>query len=98
MTARAKKFDLEAAKSDPSSYFDSPDDVVGNLQLTTAQKIEILRQWETDARLMSVAEEENMPGPQATPLDSILKAIEMLEGAAETDEARSGVSSSKLGV
>lgn len=98
MTESPRKIELDAAKSDPSQYFDSPDDVVRDPQLTTALKIEILRQWETDARLMSVAEEENMPGAQATPLDSILKAIELLEGTAESGEARSGASSSKLGV
>lgn len=98
MTARARKFDVEAAKSDPSRYFECPNDVVRDPKLTEAQKIEILRQWETDARLMSVAEEENMPGVQAPPLDGILKAIESLEGSAESGKTRSGGSSSKLGI
>lgn len=98
MTESPRKIELDAAKSDPSQYFDRPDDVVRDPRLTTAQKIEILRQWETDARLMSVAEEENMTGAQAPPLDSILKAIQLLEGSAQTDEGRSGARSSKLGV
>lgn len=98
MTESPRKIELDAAKYDPSRYFDRPDDVVRDPRLTTAQKIEILRQWETDARLMSVAEEENMPGAQAPPLDSILKAIELLQGSAGTGEGRSGARSSKLGV
>jgi hypothetical protein len=98
MTESPRKIELDAAKNDPSRYFDRPDDVVRDPRLTTAQKIEILRQWETDARLMSVAEEENMPGTQVPPLDSILKAIKLLQGPAETGERRSGARSSKLGV
>jgi len=94
----ARKFDLDAARRDPSSVFATPEAVVRASGLTDAQKIEILRQWETDVRLMSVAEEENMPGVQPAPLDRIRKAIEALEGPAGRNEPSGGVSSSKLGV
>jgi hypothetical protein len=98
MTKSSGKFDLEAAKSNPSRFFDRPDDVVRLPDLTNDQKIAILRQWETDARLMSVAEEENMPGDQPVPLDDILKAIEALTKSTDTDAASGGGSASKLGV
>lgn len=98
MTRTVGKFDLEAAKSDPSRFFETPEEVVRMTGLTDAQKIEILRQWETDARLMSVAEEENMPGVQQVPLDQILNAVGTLTGPSGPSGARRGASSSKLGV
>ena len=94
----ASKFDLDAARSDPSGAFSTPDEVVSASELTDGQKLEILRQWETDIRLMAVAEEENMPGLQPVPLDRILKAIESLEGPMERSKPRGGASSGKLGV
>ena len=64
--------DFEKAKLNPATVFNSPQEVVSNQELSREQKIEILRQWEQDARLMEVAEEENMPGPESKlpPADS----------------------------
>ena len=56
--------DFEKAKLNPAAVFKSPQDVVSSQELSREQKIEILRQWEQDATLMEVAEEEGMPGPQ----------------------------------
>jgi hypothetical protein len=46
--------------------------------LSREQKIEILRRWEQDARLMEVAEEESMPGPQPKLLQPIRDALHAL--------------------
>ena len=54
--------DINRAMLDPSDVFTSPDEVVKNKDLTLAQKIKILRQWEYDEREMMIAEEENMGG------------------------------------
>jgi hypothetical protein len=51
---------VEAAKTNPSEFFHSPHEVLVHPQLSRKNKIDILRQWEVDARLMSVAEEESM--------------------------------------
>ena len=55
-------FDLEAALRDPASVFTAPEDVVAHPDLSTEQKIEILRLWEYDAAESEVAVEEGMPG------------------------------------
>jgi hypothetical protein len=62
---RGSKMDFEKAKLNPAAVFKSPQEVVSIQELSREQKIEILRRWEQDARLMEVAEEESMPGPQA---------------------------------
>jgi hypothetical protein len=64
---RGSKMDFEKAKLNPAAVFKSPQEVVSIQELSREQKIEILRRWEQDARLMEVAEEENMPGPQPKP-------------------------------
>jgi hypothetical protein len=56
--------DFEKAKLNPAASFKSPQDVVSNKELSRAQKIEILKRWEEDARAIEVAEEEGMPGQQ----------------------------------
>ena len=73
---------VDQAMKDPASVYASPRAVVKDEDLTKAQKLEILRQWETDARLLQVAEEENMPGgeDETTMLGRILRAIHKLEG------------------
>jgi hypothetical protein len=42
--------ELKRARLVPSSMFTSPDAVVRSLDLSRAQKIQILRRWEFDAR------------------------------------------------
>ena len=53
--------DFEKAKLNPAAVFKSPQEIVSIQELSREQKIEILQQWEQDARLMEVAEEESMP-------------------------------------
>ena len=66
-----RKMDFDKVKLNPAAVFKSPQEVVLSQELSREQKIEILRRWEQDARLMEVADEESMPGPQPTaPADS----------------------------
>jgi hypothetical protein len=52
---------LRIALIDPASVFASPMAVVDDSQLTTENKIEVLRRWEYDAREVQVAIEEGFP-------------------------------------
>ena len=71
--------DYEEALKDPASVFHAPGDVVTAAGLTREQKIEILKRWESDARLLMVATEENMPGGEPQQLDAVLEAMRALE-------------------
>jgi hypothetical protein len=52
--------DKDKAKTDPSSVFDKPDDVVTNKDLKPGEKAAILQEWELEARLTDVAIDEGM--------------------------------------
>ena len=69
---------FEQAKLSPSSVFDSPAAVATTTKLTTAQKVEVLQQWEYDARSLQVAAEENMGDDPSKLLDEILAALHLL--------------------
>ncbi len=53
--------DIEQAKNDPTSIFNTPQDVLQNNELSIDDKIFILHQWEYDELEKSKADEENMP-------------------------------------
>lgn len=78
MSKRLNRLDPRAMERDPTRFFDDPEDVVSNAGLSDTEKLAILRQWEIDARLLSVADDENMAGDQPNPLDRILSAIELV--------------------
>ena len=78
--------DLERALIDPQSIFEVPNNVVINDDISTEQKIEILRQWEYDARALEVAEEENMSGDSPDLLSAVLKALQALGVESGTDD------------
>jgi hypothetical protein len=79
--------DFEKAKLNPAAVFKSPQEVVSSQELSREQKIEILRQWEQDARLMEVAEEESMPGPQPKLLQPIRDALHALNYWPDTEHS-----------
>ena len=79
--------DFEKAKLDPAAVFKSPQEVVSSQELSREQKIEILRQWEQDARLMEVAEEESMPSPQPKLLQPIRDALHTLNYWPDTERS-----------
>ncbi len=70
--------DFEEALKDPASAFDAPGDVVDAAGLEHAQKIEILRRWESDARQLMVASDENMPGGEPQQLQAVQDALRSL--------------------
>jgi hypothetical protein len=81
------KMDFEKAKLNPAAIFKSPQEVVSRQELSREQKIEILRRWEQDARLMEVAEEESMPGPQPKLLQPIRDALHALNYWPDTEHS-----------
>jgi len=79
--------DFEKAKLNPAAVFKSPQEIVSIQELSREQKIEILQQWEQDARLMEVAEEESMPGPQPKLLQPIRDALHSLDFWPDTEHS-----------
>jgi len=74
-TMQPQTIDLKQAKANPSRVFNDPQEVVARPDLTRETKIEILRQWETDARLLATAENENMAGGEGNRLGAVVKAL-----------------------
>lgn len=81
--------DYKEALKDPGTFFSEPDEVVSATGLTREQKLEILKRWEADARLLMVASEENMPGGEPQQLQAVQEAMRALgadphQGAKDT--------------
>ncbi len=72
--------DYDKALLDPASVFAAPEEVLERTDLSTEQKIEILRRWEYDASEVAVAEEEGMLGDRPLMLHRVLLALEQLTG------------------
>ncbi|WP_201345635.1 hypothetical protein [Thiohalobacter sp. COW1] len=74
----------ETARLDPTAVFRRPRELMARADLSDAQKIELLRRWEYDARELEIAEEENMPAPGESDdlLDEILDCLRQLEAGA----------------
>jgi len=83
---------LQQVLDNPSSCFASPADVVRSDEISQAEQIQILRRWEYDARLLEVAQEENMTGGTGSRLAEVLDALHSL-GA----EGSSGATSKQGG-
>jgi hypothetical protein len=84
---------FDEALTDVSKVFKRPEDILGAADLSEAQKIALLKQWDTDLRLLMVASEENMTGTAAHGrtaelLQSVHKAMTRL-GHGLTEENRS---------
>jgi len=80
----------ERALADPKAVFARPQAVLEDRRLTDGQKRKILRQWEQDARLIQVAEEEAMTAPgdgrverERPMLQDVRSALRQLTGPAE---------------
>ena len=72
-------FDRERAFADPAATFVSPEQVLEVPALTTAERIAILRRWESETADEPVAEEIGMAGGEPGLLDRILAALDHLE-------------------
>lgn len=70
--------DYDQALLNPAAIFKRPKDVLDTESLTTDQKLEVLKRWETDALLLSVATEENMGGGEPSRIEDVRHAIDML--------------------
>lgn len=79
--------DLEKALVDPASVFSTPEEVVTAEELGTEDRIRILRRWEYDARELTVADDENMPGDSTPLLEKVLAALHSLGYSANSDNA-----------
>lgn len=74
---------FERALADPKSVFKMPSAVVNEDKLSKQEKIKVLGQWEQDARLIQVAEEESMSGGEASMLRDVRMALQQIRGCAE---------------
>ena len=85
---------FDKALTDVSKVFGRPEDILSATDLTEAQKVALLKQWDTDLRLLMVASEENMTGTAAPGrttaelLQSVHKVMTRL-GHGPTEENRS---------
>lgn len=80
--------DLKKAMLDPARVFKEPRDVVACKELTRDQKIEILRQWEYDARQLEVAEEEaGMAVRRPEMFGLVLQALHGLDFKRDTEHS-----------
>ena len=71
---------VEDAKRDPTRIYSSPAEVLRDRRLSDAQRIEILKSWERDARALSVASDEAMGGGEPNRLQDVIEAREAAEG------------------
>jgi protease I len=67
--------DLTKALLNPAGSFAEPHDVVKLEGVDDATKVEILRQWESDARALASAEDEGMGGGEESKLEDVRKAV-----------------------
>ncbi|WP_020590983.1 hypothetical protein [Kiloniella laminariae] len=80
--------DLEKAMLDPTAVFDIPAEVLDTDELNRAQKVEILRRWEYDARELEVAEEEaGMAVRRPEMFGLVLKALKDLGATHDTEHS-----------
>jgi hypothetical protein len=73
---------IETIIKDPGKHFAAPRDVVTDERYTPAEKRRILDSWALDAELLTVAEEENMPGRDPPGLREVKLALLELEKSA----------------
>lgn len=75
MTAQSE---VEKAVAQPWKAYATPEEVLADKQLSSAEKRRILESWERDARELAVAEEENMGGGEPNMLDRVMAALSQL--------------------
>ncbi|MFP4615643.1 MAG: hypothetical protein ACLFRB_07180 [Thiohalorhabdus sp.] len=67
--------DLEKARRDPLSVFTTPEEIRDHPVLERAEKVELLRRWEYDARELEIAEGEGMIGGETDCLERVEAAL-----------------------
>jgi hypothetical protein len=91
------QLNLAEAKLNPSKFFKHPKDVLVHPGLSRDAKLDILHQWETDARLMAVAEEENMAEGEKGHLGAIVSALLALDDETKGPGAGAAATPNKSG-
>lgn len=66
---------FEKAKQDVSKIFQTPAELCNAPDLSSEEKIYLLKQWDTDLRLLMVASEENMPGTNPGRTAQLLQSV-----------------------
>lgn len=77
--------EFAAVLDDVSAHFASPQDLWLASNLTDQQKIQALRHWEQDLRLMQVAAEENMRPTTPDQAELFKQIHNLLERTGEMD-------------
>lgn len=72
----------QAARTSPTAVFDAPEDVVRSDDLTKREKVEVLDQWEADAKALQTATDEGMSGGKRPRLDEVKAAQTELDAKA----------------
>ena len=85
---------FEIVACDPSRYFESPLDIARDRRLDVAKKLKLLSAWETDARVLETATNENMIGGEPSRLEEVKEALYLLTQACRTDITNSRVHNS----
>ena len=91
------QLNIAEAKVNPSKFFKHPKDVLVHSGLSRQAKLDILRQWEVDARLMAVAEEENMTSGENGHLGAIVSALLALNDENKGAQSDTAAPPTKLG-
>lgn len=97
MSETPARTNIEEIKNDPAKFYHLPEDIVADQSLSHDDKVDMLRHWEMDARLMAVAEEENMPGDEESPLRAIHRALLALQATTGDSQRDCGSNPSKSG-
>jgi len=71
------KVDVERAKLAPTDEFDHPDQVLA-APISDADKVEILNQWEIDAKALARAGDEGMADGEPSQLHDVQAALQKL--------------------
>ncbi|MCK7458176.1 hypothetical protein [Idiomarina aminovorans] len=72
--------DFKKSLKNPAEAFNSPQNVVNDAELTTEQKIDVLKQWRYDELETEVADQENMAADKPDKLGEINNLLIELEG------------------
>lgn len=80
-----RTMEFEGALLNPAGVFASPEAVLERGDLTTDQKLEVLRRWHFNVAEEEVALEEGMPGEESDLTRRILMAIGKLAGPLDVE-------------
>jgi len=90
---------FETAMQDVAKAYGSPADLLADDDLTRAQKLKLLQQWDYDLGLLLVAAEENMAGPDSGKTSERLRAVRdaIKRLGVEADPEETASSPNKMG-